>query len=58
MARLEMKCSYCGGTNVLLDAWAEWDVDKQEWTLQNIFHNAFCEDCEGETSIEECVIEE
>jgi rRNA maturation endonuclease Nob1 len=46
-------CSQCGGTNVLIDAYAEWDFEAQEWVLQNTFDASVCEDCGGETSIDD-----
>jgi hypothetical protein len=55
-----MKCPNCGSEEgVRRDAWAEWDVAKQEWVIQNVFDHAICEselteDCHGgEISIEE-----
>lgn len=52
-ARIRKVCSRCGSVNVLCDAWAEWDETEQAWTLQNTFDNSFCEDCDGETSIDD-----
>lgn len=46
-------CANCGGQNVMLDAWASWSVDRQEWELAQTFDDAFCEDCEGETTVED-----
>lgn len=45
-------CTQCGSDDVLADAYAWWDVDKQEWALSNTFDNSYCEDCEGECSLE------
>ena len=45
-------CSRCGSDAVLLDAYAEWDMEKQDWVLQNVFQDAICEDCEGEASLD------
>jgi len=45
-------CSRCGSNAVLVDAYAEWDRDAQNWTLQNTFQQAVCEACGGETSLE------
>lgn len=45
-------CSNCGSTSVLIDAWAEWDDEAQEWSIQDVFNSIFCQDCDGETSIE------
>lgn len=50
MAKEKIVCSACGGENVLVDAWARWNVDKQEWELDNTFDDKFCEDCEGSCS--------
>lgn len=49
---VEMVCSQCGGRNVRRDAWADWDVELQAWTLGAVFDNAHCDDCEGECKIE------
>ena len=37
----------------MLDAWAVWDVDAQEWVLGPTFDHSHCDNCEGETHIEE-----
>lgn len=58
--KVKMVCERCGSEEVLRDAWAEWDVDEQEWVLQNVFDHAVCEseECNGtETCIEEVPIE-
>jgi hypothetical protein len=54
-----MVCAHCRGQNVMRDAWAVWDIDAQEWTLAGEpFDNAECEDCGGETKIEEEIADE
>lgn len=56
---IAIKCKKCGSESVLRDAYAEWDKDKQEWVLQNVFDLAVCESdtCDGEeTSLEEVPI--
>ena len=55
--KIKIVCSTCGGENVMRDAWAEWDVERQEWVLQNVFDAAHCEDCDGETSLDEVEVE-
>lgn len=45
-------CDSCGGTNVLIDAWAKYDPETDEMELYNMFDNAFCEDCDGECTYE------
>ncbi|MDX5370355.1 MAG: hypothetical protein LPL29_13365 [Alphaproteobacteria bacterium] len=46
-------CGTCGSEDVRKDAFAEWDFDKQEWVLHSFYDYAYCEDCEGETTLEE-----
>ena len=45
-------CTRCGSTAVLADAYAEWDVERQDWVLHSTYDNSTCEDCEGECSLE------
>ena len=51
-------CSNCGGSNVVRDAWAEWDPVRQEWILQSTFDESYCYDCEGEHSLKEIPLEQ
>lgn len=44
-------CNHCGSTEVLADAWASWDIEKQEWVLHNVFDATYCETCDGEVNI-------
>ncbi len=56
---VRMVCATCGSDNVLADAFAEWDVDNQCWTVQNVFDKGHaCESCGDECSIEEVEIEQ
>ena len=58
--KVRMVCERCGSEEVLRDAWAEWDVDGQEWVLQNVFDHSVCvsKECDGrETDIEAVPIE-
>lgn len=48
---VEMICSHCGGTNVMRDAWAVWNIEAQNWTLGAVFDYAHCDDCGGEASL-------
>jgi len=41
-------CSYCGGENVRVDVTAYWDRVAGDWSLGTA---AFCDDCDGETSL-------
>ena len=50
--KLRHVCSSCGSDEVFGDAWASWDEAKQEWVLENIYDNAYCNICEHETSLD------
>lgn len=59
--KMKMVCGRCGSEEVRRDAWAVWDVDQQDWVLQNVFDYAICEGetCNGdETRIEEVPIDD
>ena len=45
----EFQCTSCHGNNVLCDAWVSLN-DPEDVRL---FDQAFCEDCDGECSVEE-----
>jgi hypothetical protein len=47
-----MVCATCGSQDVKRDAWAEWDKEGQRWELSETFDHAFCDRCEGETTVE------
>lgn len=44
-------CSVCGSEDVKLDAFAAFDVEKQQWELSATFDDAYCESCDGECTI-------
>ena len=46
-------CKTCRGDNVRRDAFAAWDTENQCWELAETFDAAHCDDCEGETTLEE-----
>lgn len=51
MNKVKKVCRHCGSSDVRKDAWAEWDEDKQEWVLADVFDNDYCMNCDGETTI-------
>lgn len=51
MNKVRKVCKYCGSTDVLKDAWAEWDEEKQEWVLSDVYDDDFCVVCDDETTI-------
>ena len=51
--RVEYACERCGGVAVTRDAWAEWHVPSQAWTLSELFDFAFCHQCHRETRLAE-----
>ena len=50
-SRYAMVCERCGGSNVVSDARAAWDVRRQEWTLVAHYDSSECLDCEQEADL-------
>lgn len=50
---ISIVCRNCGSRAVQRDAWAEWDETKQEWVLGTVFDAAHCDDCCGDTNLDE-----
>lgn len=46
-------CETCGSDTVTRDAWAEWDVEAQEWVLGAAYDYAFCHACQEGTHLRE-----
>jgi len=44
-------CSACGGSNVLRDATVAWSIESKMWELASVQDQAYCEDCDGETTL-------
>jgi hypothetical protein len=55
---LQIVCGCCGSNQTRRDAWAEWDVAKQDWVLGNVFDDGACENCEDTSSLEEVELTE
>jgi len=51
--RIGYVCAFCGSSSVMMDAWASWDTRQQEWVSRDTSTEAFCRDCDGETSLTE-----
>ena len=50
---MRIVCSWCGSADVSRDAWASWDIDRQEWVLGAVFDDGFCHACECARGLEE-----
>lgn len=44
-------CQACGSERVARDAWACWNPDSGLWELENVFDEAHCHQCEGQTKL-------
>ena len=51
--RITYVCHRCGSSDVAIDAWAEWDVQAQDWVLRNTSTSEFCDHCYSETQLVE-----
>lgn len=58
MPKIRKVCSYCGSTEVLKDAFAEWSVEEQTWVLHACYDESYCNTCEGSCSLEDEECEE
>ena len=46
-------CRTCKSPEVLIDAYAQWSMELQDWTLNSTHEPYVCEgECQGECSIE------
>ena len=48
---ITVRCGTCDGENVRRDAYAEWNVELQQWELATVFDQAVCEACGCECSL-------
>ena len=56
---ISMVCATCGSADVLADAYAEWDVGNQCWSVQSVMDKGHhCNACDGECRIEELTLTE
>lgn len=46
-------CRECKSDDVVRDATASWNVKRQEWELCAVMDQAFCNVCDGETTLED-----
>jgi len=51
-------CAACNGENVRKDAYAEWNVELQQWELSAVFDHTVCDDCGGQCSPIEKAVEQ
>lgn len=54
--RIKIVCTICGSDDVRRDAWAEWDLEKQDWILGTVFDAGHCEKCEENSTLGEVEI--
>lgn len=56
---IRKQCLECGSIDVKVDAWAIWNIEKQEWVLSDYYpNNAYCEYCDGACNIIDVPLEE
>lgn len=47
--KIDKACKHCGSDGVLVDAWGQWNADRQKWELAATFDHCYCPACDGET---------
>lgn len=45
-------CAACKSDEIRKDAYAVWDVEKQEWVLHSVYDSTICECCGTECTVE------
>jgi hypothetical protein len=50
MSKWKKVCRICGSEDLNFDAFVQWDVDLQDYRVENIYDNVWCCSCEGETT--------
>jgi len=55
---IKKTCTECGTDDLLFDAWAKWDYEKQEHVLVDVYPKAICNNCKGECGVNETETEE
>jgi len=59
MAKKRKKvCKYCGSDDIVVDAFARWNPDKDMFVLDEVFEYTYCNQCDGETQIEDIELNE
>jgi hypothetical protein len=53
MARVKYICRVCKSDDVGRDAWTQWDMESQQWQVQNLMSESFCFKCDGETILDQ-----
>tara|TARA_Y100000593_G_C4130832_1_gene247273 strand:- start:72 stop:251 length:180 start_codon:yes stop_codon:yes gene_type:complete len=57
MSKQDAVCTECKSDRIVLDAWAVWDIEQQDWVISEIHDEVFCRDC-GNAEFELIDIEE
>lgn len=51
------KCKHCGSEDILWDAYVRWNKELQKDEINSVFDLCFCNNCDGETTVEEYILE-
>lgn len=54
MQKIKIVCTSCGSeTGIRADAYADWNIEKQQWELCAVFDDRTCADCGDNNCFEE-----
>lgn len=53
---IDIVCNICGSNKVVIDAYAEWCVESQDWELCSTYDEAWCTMCDRKTSLKEVIL--
>jgi len=55
--KIDIVCHTCGSNKVIIDAYAEWFVESQDWELCSTYDEAYCTICNRSTRLDELILE-
>jgi hypothetical protein len=44
-------CKHCGSSEVVFDAYAQWNPESQDFEIYNTFDDSWCQECEGANTV-------
>lgn len=54
MKKIKFVCRYCGSDNVSVDAYVDWNPEKQEWSdIRAVYESATCHECGDSCKLKE-----
>ena len=56
--KINMRCGQCQSNDIVVDAWAHWNVETQDFELHSVFDEAFCLACNEACDVDEYYVDD